>query len=228
MKLVHDSINKIMVLDDERKVSVLVIENQNFFTKALIDFNNQIGKNKGDFILSCNDAPVDIYKNMEMIVDILSFEINKRSLLNRLYKKADMIAQNEDFAIITKEFLSSINTYAQTLADEIDYEIDFLYEYDISNILKAIGFKFSDEFKKVGERIIEYMLLVREFEGDKCFILINIRNYINDEEINDFYKTILYNKLKVLVISANDYPYSEYEDKIIIDKDLCEICHGTL
>ena len=134
----------------------------------------------------------------------------------------DTIAQGEDFLIKTKELYLFISEYAKILSEEIDHDIDFIYEYDISNILKTIDFKFKEDYESLAEKIIDYMLLVREFDSEKCFILLNLRNYISDEEIDDFYKTVLYNKLKVLIISANDYEHSDYESKIVIDSDLCE------
>lgn len=223
MMLIHYLINKAIILDNENKVNVLVIENQNFFTEVLTDLSNQIFKMKGKFVLSINNVPVEIYKNMELITEFIPFDINKKSLVNRLLKRADMIAQNEEFILRTKELYTYINAYALALAEEINYDIDFLHAFDVSAILKAIEFRFSNDYITIAQKIFEYMLRAREFEGDKCFVLVNIRNYINDDEIDDFYKTILYNKLKVLVVSANDYPYSQFEEKIIIDKDLCEV-----
>ena len=222
MKLVHYLMDEIIMLDNEDKVNMIVIENQKFFTEVLTDLSNQVNKIKGDFVLSYNNTPIDIYKYLEILTEFIPFDINKKSLVNKLLKRADIIAQNEDFILKTKELYLYISEYAQSMADYINYDIDFLYEYDVSSILKAVDFKFKYDYMSIAEKIIEYMLLVREFENDKCFILVNLRNYINNNEINDFYKTVLYNKLKVLIISANDYPCSEYEKKIIIDKDLCE------
>ncbi len=223
MKLVHYLINENIDFSNELNVNVLILENQRFFTNILIDLFNQLDNNKGDFVLSIDNKPVEISKNVEIITQFIPFELNKRSLITKLLKKMDTIAQNEDFIIKTKELYSHISEYAQSLADIIEYDIDFLYQYDISSLLKIINFSFKEDYSSISEKIIDYMLLVRELDTDKCFVLINLRNYIDGSEIDDFYKTILYNKLKVLIISASDYPYSDYEHKIIIDKDLCEI-----
>jgi CRISPR-associated protein Csn2 len=222
MKLVHSLLNEIFILNDEEKVNILVVENQNLFTELLVDLNNQINKQEGGFILSKDNTPIEIFNNMILLTEFIAFEINKRTLVNKLYKRSDIISQNEDFYLKTKELYSYISEYAFNLSDYIGFDIDFLNEFSVSSILKAIDFKFREDYLTISEKIIEYMLLVRELEGDMCFVLVNLRNYISDNEIDDFYKTVLYNKLKVLIISANDYPCSVYEKKTIIDKDLCE------
>ena len=223
MKLVLYLIDEIVNLSNEEKVNIIVIENQNYFTDILTDFSNQVNKLRGKCVLSYDNSPIDMYKNLEIITEFIPFDINKKPLVNKLLKIADFISQNEDFVLKTKSLYSYVSEYALSIAERIDYNIDFLYEFDVSAILKAINFKFMDEGMSISEKVIEYMLLVREFENDKCFVLVNFRNYLNNEEIDEFYKTVLYNKLRVLIISASDYPKSEYEKKIIVDTDLCQI-----
>ena len=222
MKIVHPLISEIINLSNESKVNILVIENQKLFTSILTELYGQINNCKGEFVFSIDNSPKEISKNIEIITQFIPFEINKKTLIGKLLKKMDTIAQGEDFLIKTKELYLFISEYAKILSEEIDHDIDFIYEYDISNILKTIDFKFKEDYESLAEKIIDYMLLVREFDSEKCFVLLNLRNYISDEEIDDFYKTILYNKLKVLIISANDYEHSDYESKIVIDSDLCE------
>lgn len=222
MKLVHELINEVINLDNEEKVNTLIIENQSFFTKILIDFYNQLNNETGEFVLSRDNIPIDIARNLEIIIDFIDFKINKKDLLNKLMKYIDFIATDDNMLMKTNEMKTLINNFAFEISENIEFDVDFTLDYDISYILKAINFKFKEDYTNLSEKLIEYMLLIRKFDNDKCFVLVNIRNYIKDSEIDEFYKTILYNKLKVLVISAKEYPTSDYELKIIIDKDLCE------
>lgn len=222
MKLAYHLLSSPIKINEE-SVNILVIENQKIFSEILTDLSNQMNKTKGNVVLSYDNTPIEISKNMEVITEFIPFELNKRSILSKLLKRVDTIAQNEVFFMKTKELSSQISEYAQLLADEIEFDIDFLHEYEVSCILKAINFKLRDDYASISEKIIDYMLLVREFENDKCFVLVNFRNYVSNSEISDFYKTVLYNKLKVLIVSASDYPLSPYETKTIIDMDLCQI-----
>jgi CRISPR-associated protein Csn2 len=222
MKLAHHLLSSPLKITEE-KVNILVIENQKFFLELLTDLNNQVNKIKGNVVLSFDNTPIEISKNLEMITEFIPFELNKRNILSKLLKRADAISQSESFFMRTKELYSQISEFAQLLADEIEFDIDYLLEYEVSCILKAINFKLRDDYASISEKIIDYMLLVREFENDKCFVLVNFRNYVSNSEIIEFYKTVLYHKLKVLIVSASDYPLSSYETKTIIDMDLCQI-----
>lgn len=222
MKLAHHFINKPINLSNEELVNFLVIENQNFFLEAAIDLNSQLNKQEGIFVLSCENQPVEIYNKLEVITDFINLDINKRLLVNKLLRKANEVANEENLMLKTVELKAHISRFAFDIAEEINHDIDFLSDFDVSCILKAINFKFRDDEMDIPERLINYMLLVRELECDKCFVLINFRDYISDGEIDNFYKTVLYNKLKVLVISAHEHPKSKYEKRVVIDKDLCE------
>ena len=93
----------------------------------------------------------------------------------------------------------------------------------MSSILKSVNIKFSTDFSSLGEMLIEYMLNVVRLEGDKCFLLVNLADYLNDEQRNTFCRNILYNKLSAVIIGARDFEVGNYERKIIIDADLCVI-----
>ena len=58
MMLAHPFINEHIMLDDEQKVNMLVVENQNLFTELIVDISNQINKYKGNFVLSNEHKPI--------------------------------------------------------------------------------------------------------------------------------------------------------------------------
>ena len=222
MKLVHRNINKVINLNSEEKINVLIVEHQSLLRELIEDLHNQINKEKGDFILSVDDKPTEIHKYMEIYLDVFALQINKRTLINKLYKSLDVISQNEDLILKTKELYSYIGEYIHGLINETDFELEFLLEYEISRVLKGVDLKFTDSNKSLIEKLIDYMELIYALEGEKCFVFVNLRDFILDNEINEFYKTVLYNKFKILLINAKDYSNSVYEERIIIDEDLCE------
>lgn len=222
MKLVHEFINSTIKLNLEDRVNILIVENQSFMNEIIYDLYDQTQKRPGKFVLAVNDAPVEVSDYLELIIDPFSLKINKTTIINKVLKSFNEISQNEDFLIKTKELYSIINNYVYMLSDQIDNEIEFLYEYEISRILKAMSMKFKEEYTTIQEKLVEYMLLIREWDRNKCFVLVNLRDYITNEEIDEFYKTVLYNKLSVLIIGTSNYPKSKFEEKVTIDQELCE------
>lgn len=221
MKIVYPKIDAVFHLSREDKVNVLVIENQKLFVEILSDINDQINGLEGKMVLSIDNISCLISQNLELISEYVPFDVNKKNLIIKLYKKLNNIAVNEEFFIKNKSLNTNIIDFALEVSNELDNEFEFNAEIDPINIFKIIDFKFNQSLN-LTEKIIEYIKIVRDYDKEKCFILVNLRNYISLDEIDEFYKMILYNRFKVLIISGGDHPKSKYEEKIVIDEDLCQ------
>lgn len=118
-----------------------------------------------------------------------------------------------------------------------DNTINAALNYGYSIILSAVNrevtsngyltqfglFHDNNEYETLSEKIIDYMLNVRQFEGEKLFILVNYRNYVVKSEAEAFIKTIIGHKIKLLLIEGSEREKLRNENRIIIDTDLCEI-----
>lgn len=201
---------------------MLVIENQDLFTAFISDVNDQINGLEGRTVMSLDNNPVKISSNLEMISQYIPFDINTRTLITKLHKKFEDYTFNEKYFLQSNKLQQKIIEYLFMLSGELDFDVEFNNELNLINLFKAVELKFNENYNSISEQIIEYMKIDKYFNSDKCYILVNIRDYINDNEIDEFYKLILYNKIKVLIISGGDHPKSEYEEKHLIDFDLCE------
>ncbi len=65
---------------------------------------------------------------------------------------------------------------------------------------------------------------IRKNKPDKG--LVNIKQYLTENEISELYKLAMYSKIQLVLIEFNMYgKKSEYEDIYIIDKDSCIITY---
>lgn len=222
MKFIYPKINETMLLSREDKVNIILIENQDLFVELLVDLNDQLNGKKGEAVLSLDNVPIPISNNLEIITEFIPFSVNFNNLTSELHNQLNNIALSEEYYIESKKLEMDIINFIFKINSEIDFNLEFDEELDFKKILKLIKAKFEENKEKLSEQIIEYMKIVREYDCDKCFVLVDIRNYINDKEIDEFYKLILYNKLRVLIISGGDRTKSDYEEKFIIDADLCQ------
>lgn len=223
MNLIFPPLDNVIDVSSEKCVNFVVIENQRLFTAVLTDISNQMSGICGDAVLSDNSTPVDISKKMEMISSFISFDINRKTLINKLLKKIEGVMNDENNYLKTKELVAYNTSYLNSIIDNIDFSVDYITDFDLSSILKSVNIKFSTDFSSLGEMLIEYMLNVVKLEGDKCFLLVNLADYLNDEQRNTFCHNVLYNKLSAVIIGARDFEVGDYERKIIIDSDLCVI-----
>ncbi len=93
----------------------------------------------------------------------------------------------------------------------------------LNNLLKSVGMRVIIDYNKLVERLFAYMDLVRRFEGEKLFLLVNLRSFVSLEDMELFMQTAVAHGLRVLLVDNQAYPLLPLEKRRIIDSDLCEI-----
>lgn len=209
--------------DNTQYINALVIENPGFFYNVLSDIEAQIQGNEGKAVLSDNDKVLSIEKNLEYFVDYVSFSINQKTLINKVNSKLIEIALDEENYIKSKEIISDIENYLTRIGLGLTGDIGF-NKLSIENLVKSSGTEFSEEYDSLSEKLLDYFELVREYDKDKLFVLVNLRSYISAEELNRFVHEIMVRGFKALLIDSKDHPLLEREKRVLIDESLCEIC----
>lgn len=77
----------IVIDTDEDYVNSIIIENPNIMSAMIQDINEQIIGNNGISVVSDNNKIMEISKSVEIITQFIPFEINKKSLMNKLVTK---------------------------------------------------------------------------------------------------------------------------------------------
>lgn len=222
MKLVHPELSS-MIIFDENVVNELIIENERFFYYTVNDIYSQINRLSGDYVLSERDEPIDFSKHAELITQFIPFEMNKKPLLTKLYSNMKETSVLSEHYLNTSQIMQEICRYLNGITDETDCNVTFDNAFDISGLFKAVNLRFSDEYEALSEKIIDYMLNVRQFEGEKLYVLVNYRNYVSKSEAEAFVKTVIGHKLKLLLIEGGERERLLCTNRIIIDNELCEI-----
>ena len=94
---------------------------------------------------------------------------------------------------------------------------------NISSLLKSSGIALNEEYESLGEKIIDYFELVTEYDRNKVFILIGLRSYLDDIEMEAFIDTVCSHGYLVTMIEPFEHLTIDGTKRYIIDKDLCEI-----
>ena len=120
----------------------------------------------------------------------------------------------------TVKLLSGIEKYVIDLT--VDFPCDLIYnKLNISSVLKAVGIEIADDSGSLAEKILNYMELVREFEGDKLFITVNLRMFIEDGEARPFLESVLMHKYNLLMLEGTSHAVLPEEKRYTVDNDLC-------
>ena len=108
------------------------------------------------------------------------------------------------------------------LISEYDLPLSVNEEMNFQDILKNV--KFSINNKKT---VLENLFLIIDLESilkiNDLLIFVNLKQYLNEADINELYKYAIYNDVKLTLIDNQLYKdKNEFENKIIIDSDLNE------
>ena len=138
---------------------------------------------------------------------------------------------------ITKYILSNIEQYESEnilkifskLCKLIDKElqktdlpISVSTDEGIDNVIKMFKLKINQK-----DDLLENLLLIIDLEValnfNKILCFMNLKQYLNKEEIVEFYKYATYNSIKIIMIESTKYDYfNDYEKVIAIDQNLEE------
>lgn len=223
MILVHSDIFSKIIFEEE-KINVLVVENPTLFTKLVLDFNSQINGEDGSLILSSDDYKIlNINKNIEFISQPALININDKRFINKLYSILKELSLDADNYNKTMELFSAVAQHVYKLCNYADFDIELDNEFDVVNLFKSVGLKFYDKDLCLAEKILDYILTVRDLIKINVFVIVNLKSYLDEHSIKQFEKSIIDHKINLLLLESHQSSKNEYEKMLIIDNDLCEI-----
>lgn len=220
MKLVHPDIETAFVFED--KINVLNIENGKFFRELIEDFYSQINGFCGKFVLSDNETVLDLSKNAVIISDFFNLDFSDKKMQNKLYSKLQTIvadklqAESSNLNLLFYEFFNKLNS-------ESDFSLDYCEETAITNIFKCFGLTFSVQELSFVEKLTRYIEVLTQLLGFKLVVLINLKSFLSETELDLIYQFFTYNDIKVLLLENGAKQKISSEFVVTIDNDLCEI-----
>lgn len=203
------------------KVNTLVIENPKFFRSIILGLHDQLSGLSGDFVLSENGKELNLGALTEIIDNCISLSINSKALLGKIASAMEQLAYSEDFYLETSNMLHHVEQYINDLSFRLDCDVQCSHQA-IAGRLKASGLIIREEYESHLEKIVDYMELAREFNGRNLFIFINMRTFFSNNEIGEFFATILSHNYNVLLVDGVSTNILKDEERITIDADLCE------
>lgn len=214
------------VLDcSQKQICTVVIENQKLFYEVVADIERQIQGLEGTAVLSEDNQILKMDKYAEQLMQFVPFDLNKKSLLNRITSYMQKIAVDEIHYEKTSEFLTAWEKFCMDLEFELPVGIEFT-KINMDALLKASGITISDDYDSLAEKVLDYIQLVEYFECEKIFILVNMRSFVEDEEMQKFIDAALTREYQIVLLDNREYPLLKKEKRCVIDADLCEICYN--
>lgn len=223
MKIVLMGIERVFECTGDGVCSV-VIESPKLFYGIVSDIQKQIDGFEGKSVLSEENKVLRMDKYAEQIMQFIPFDMNKKTLLNKISLEMQKMAVGADFFMETNELLAAWEKLCMNLEFEMPVNLNFT-KINIESLIKSSGIMVDEEYDSLAAKIIDYIQLVEAFENRKLFVLVNMRSFVEDDEMQCFINTVLERNYQVLMLDNIEHKLLKGEKRYLVDENLCEICY---
>ena len=208
-------------LEFECGLQTLVVENVELLRTIILQLKFQINNKIGDFILSDNDAILDISKNILLITDVFEISGLSKQLKNKLQQYVESSYDNDD---LYQDIYQKLIEFGNDLTNSSPYPLCFNQEISKFDIIKLLNIQFEHNYSSLLEEVIDYIDIFSQIIKTKLFVFVSLRSFLTDEEFNNFMKIMDYKGIRVLLIERYLLLDTGTNNNVhIIDKDLCVI-----
>ncbi len=208
----------------ENEIPVLVIENKAYFRDLINSLILEQDGISGDFSFFFKDKEVNQKKDLELILNFFDLDINKTKNLTKLYSFIKTEFVKEEKYLETVNLTTSILSYMSEITAQSDFSLVYEEDIDITTIFKSLNLRFYYEETTMLEKLVDYIKIMSKFFQKKVFVLVGLKSMFTQEEQEEFYKFLFYEKISVLVIENCEQQNRLFSEKYrIIDEDLCVI-----
>ncbi|MCI5984492.1 MAG: type II-A CRISPR-associated protein Csn2 [Firmicutes bacterium] len=204
-------------------INCLEIENKSYFYKIVNDINNiSVGNVIEDVIFTDDEyKELNLSNKINIIFDYFNFDFNSKKIISIINKKV-----NENILINDKDNLSKLYNKIRKIylpiLNDMSLNIDINNDFDLDLMIKLLNITIKSK-----DNLLDNLFLLIDIEKElninKIIVFINLKQYLNKNELIELYKYLLYNNIVVLLIDSQSYGIcNEYEKKIIIDEELEE------
>lgn len=220
MKLVNAKYN-LQVEMRENVTDCIIIENPTSMSNIVSELWAQCNGGEGNFILS-QEKSLKIEKDMDIVLNPFALDFNSRKITAALYSN---LVQSANSYVLEKAHLNSqiIQLLDQIMLDQIYSGIEYNMDFDWNDLFKLYGVKIAREYDSLLEKLVEYVKIMASLCNVKVICFVNLKCYLNQEEILEFIRAVNYNKIQLVLIEAHETERLVDERIYIIDKDNCLI-----
>lgn len=221
MKLVHSEYD-IKIELKENIVNLLVIENREIMSELVGEIYNQCNGSEGRFTLSENLKELKFEKEASMVLEPFTINCNEKKVITKLYKEIEELAL-ENLYVESMDLYSCIIKYSNELCQMVPYNLTTRTHFTPLDIIKLSNIKIEEDDSTLFEKIINYLGVMSSICRIKLVIFVNLKTFLNHEEIDELYKYANYNKIHLFLIESIYHKDNICEKTIVIDKDKCII-----
>ena len=206
------------VVFDNTYINTLEILNKKAFYQFLKDINNL--NDQDNILFFDNNEPINMDNKIFIIYNFINFDFNTKKITANILNIINNNIDEKDKDKINNLYNKLKDIYTHLL-DNIDINLEIQEEFKIEDISKLMKPKINTK-----NNLLENILLLIDIESelnlDKLVVFVNLKSYLENEELIELYKYSLYKDIKILLVDNHNYSTNNIEKKLQIDEDLIE------
>lgn len=201
-------------------INVLEIENKKVFFRLINDLNQICNGNVIEEIKAfSDDKEINITNKVNVISDFFNIDFSRYMLsINKLINENLKDNSDKSLLLLYKKLIQKYNNIIST----VDLPIAVNNDATIESLTKL--FKLKVNYKSsIIENLFSIIELERSLKSSKFIVLVNLKQYLDDNELNELYKYSIYNNVNIILVDSQCYGCNhDFEKKLIVDDNLVE------
>ena len=192
-------------------ITVLEIENKKVFFRLINDLNQICNGNVIEEIKAfSDDKEINITNKVNVISDFFNIDFSRYMLLiNKLINENLKDNSDKSLLLLYKKLIQKYNNIIST----VDLPIAVNNDATIESLTKL--FKLKVNYKSsIIENLFSIIELERSLKSSKFIVFVNLKQYLDDNELNELYQYSIYNNVNIILIDSQCYGCShDFEKK---------------
>lgn len=205
---------------NNENINVLEIENKKIFFRLINDLNQICNGNVIEEIKTfIDDKEVSIINKVNVISDYFNIDFSRYMLsINKLINENLKGNSDKSLLLLYKKLIQKYNSIIST----IDLPIMVNNDVTIESLTKLLKLKINYK-NSIIENLFSIIELERSLKSSKFIVFVNLKQYLDDNELKELYKYSIYNNVNIILIDSQCYGCShDFEKKLIVDNNLVE------
>lgn len=183
-------------------INVLEIENKKMFFRLINDLNQICNGNVIEEIKAfSDDKEINITNKVNVISDFFNIDFSRYMLsINKLINENLKDNSDKSLLLLYKKLIQKYNNIIST----VDLPIAVNNDATIESLTKL--FKLKVNYKSsIIENLFSIIELERSLKSSKFIVLVNLKQYLDDNELNELYKYSIYNNVNIILVDSQCY-----------------------
>lgn len=205
---------------------VLQIETPSLFARFVAALNSLEGRYSVEpYTIWEGEKELNPKGSFLVILSPFSLPWTDRQMLGQVTKRMEKeFVDDEDLRIILERLNHLIESRLLSLTSGLSADYYFGDEWNFGKTLKTLGFRVGQTSdSSLLDELLSFLSLALDAGLKKTIVFVNLKTFLTEKELIQFYEHVFYTKLRVLMLeNKQDIKVYEYEQKRTIDLDFLE------